>query len=136
MIVHASTVAVNGRAALIRGASGSGKSSLALQLMALGAGLVADDRSELWRVGADVFARPAPHIQGLIEARGIGILSAPMAAPAALRCVIDLDAEETERVPQRSTTLLDVRLPLLHKVDSPAWPAALRAYLAYGKADR
>jgi len=136
MIVHASTVVLDGRAALIRGASGAGKSSLALQLMALGAGLIADDRTALWREGRAVFAKPAPHISGLIEARGIGVLSVPMAPPAPLVCVIDLDHAETERVPQRSTMLLDVALPLLHKVDSPAWPAAIRAYLASGIAKR
>ena len=43
-IVHASCVALDRRAVLLRGASGCGKSALALQLMALGATLVADDR--------------------------------------------------------------------------------------------
>jgi len=44
-VLHASCVCLEGRAVLIRGASGSGKSGLALQLIALGAALVADDRT-------------------------------------------------------------------------------------------
>ncbi|MDX5349528.1 MAG: serine kinase, partial [Paracoccaceae bacterium] len=43
-IVHATSVAVDGRGLLILGPSGAGKSSLALRLIALGARLVADDR--------------------------------------------------------------------------------------------
>ncbi|MDO5529406.1 MAG: hypothetical protein Q4F71_08380, partial [Paracoccus sp. (in: a-proteobacteria)] len=49
--LHASALAAAGRAALILGPSGAGKSSFALTLLALGAGLVADDRVRLW--GAD-----------------------------------------------------------------------------------
>ena len=42
VLLHASCVAVAGRAVLITGPSGSGKSSLALTLLAHGAALVAD----------------------------------------------------------------------------------------------
>jgi len=45
LIVHATTVALNGKAALITGGSGAGKSSLGLELMAYGCDLVADDRT-------------------------------------------------------------------------------------------
>jgi len=45
--IHATTVAVNGRGVMIRGASGSGKSALALQMIAMGAELVSDDRTSL-----------------------------------------------------------------------------------------
>ena len=44
LILHATAVAVAGRGLLIRGASGSGKSGLALEMMARGAQLVSDDR--------------------------------------------------------------------------------------------
>ena len=47
LILHGSCVAVEGRGVLIVGPSGAGKSSLALALMALGAELVADDRTEV-----------------------------------------------------------------------------------------
>ena len=45
LTVHGTTVARAGRAVLILGASGTGKSALALQMIALGARLVADDLS-------------------------------------------------------------------------------------------
>ncbi|MEO0391295.1 MAG: HPr kinase/phosphatase C-terminal domain-containing protein [Pseudomonadota bacterium] len=136
MILHASAVAFGGRAVLITGAAGSGKSSLALQLMALGAALISDDRTVLTRDGSSVIASAGPNIAGLIEARGIGILNAATSAPAPVTCVVDLDQTETERLPQRRIMLLDVPLPLLHKSDNPAWPAALRAYMTAGMADR
>ncbi|MFQ5437976.1 MAG: HPr kinase/phosphorylase, partial [Paracoccaceae bacterium] len=47
MIVHAGAVAFDRRAVLILGPSGSGKSSLALELMSRGASLVSDDRTIL-----------------------------------------------------------------------------------------
>ncbi len=47
--LHASAVAVDGRGCLITGASASGKSTLALEMIALGAELVADDRVDVRR---------------------------------------------------------------------------------------
>jgi HPr kinase/phosphorylase len=43
LYLHASAVSLDGNGVLICGASGTGKSTLALQLMALGAELIADD---------------------------------------------------------------------------------------------
>lgn len=98
-IIHASAVAFDGRAALILGASGAGKSTLALQLLALGAVLVGDDRVKIVPEGDQLFAEPAPNIAGMIEARGVGLLAAPVCARAAVQLVIDLDQEEPERLP-------------------------------------
>jgi HPr kinase/phosphorylase len=119
---------------LIRGAAGRGKSALALQLIGLGAGLVADDRTRLWRAGPRLMADvPAP-IRGRIEARGVGILAAPAVGPAEVALVVDMDTEETERLPpRRSTRLLDVERPLLRKSPSPHFPAAILLYLEHGR---
>ena len=66
-----------GAALLILGASGRGKSALALGLMAAGATLVADDRTHLHaRRRRQLVASAPAAIAGLIEARGIGILKA------------------------------------------------------------
>ena len=98
-IVHASCVALDGRGLLITGDSGSGKSGLALQLMALGALLVADDRVELKMSGNKVTAHSPANIRGLIEARGLGLLRADTVGPVALAYVVDLNRTETARLP-------------------------------------
>lgn len=134
VVIHASCVAVDGRAALIQGASGSGKSVLALQLMALGAGLVADDRTRLWRHGAVLMADAPATLRGRIEAREVGILTAPAAGPAEVALVIDMDTAESERLPpMRSISVHDVGLPLVRKSYLAHFPAAILTYLKGGR---
>jgi len=134
LILHATTVALNGRGVLITGASGTGKSALGLSLMAMGCSLVADDRSLINREGAQVIARCPPPLQGMIEARGVGILVAEPLAQVALALVVDLDQTDTERLPpQRHVTLLEQRLPLLHKVETGHFAAAVLQYLKAGR---
>jgi HPr kinase/phosphorylase len=126
-IVHASAVALSGRALLITGPSGSGKSTLALGLLALGAGLVADDRTRLTRDGGGpvIASAPAP-IAGLIEVRGLGLLRVAPAPPAPVAVVVDLGIDETERLPpERATVVLGRRLRLLHRPPTPNLAAAL-----------
>jgi HPr kinase/phosphorylase len=71
MILHASVVAVDGAGVLILGASGAGKSGLALRMIALGALLVSDDQVLLERCGDVLVARAPETLSGLIEARGV-----------------------------------------------------------------
>lgn len=131
--LHASAVAFNDRGVLIRGASGSGKSSLALHLMALGATLISDDQTELDVAEGIVYMRAPSPIAGLIEARGIGILTADSCI-APLVLVVDLDRAETDRLPHKhSATYFDRKFPCLHKVENAAWPAGILQYL---KGDR
>ncbi len=133
-VVHATTVAVGQRALLIVGASGTGKSSLALRMIALGAKLVADDRAVL-RATADgpPVASVPPSIEGMIEARGVGLLRVNVAPPTRVGAVLDLDQTETDRLPPRRTvSICGCDIPLLHNADSPHFPAALMAYLRGG----
>lgn len=118
------------RGVLITGASGSGKSALALALMASGARLVADDGVLLCpRDGRLVATCPAA-LSGLIEARGVGLLRAWPLAEAEIVLVVDLDQVETERLPHRRTaTLAGIALPCLHKVEAAYFPAAILQYL-------
>ncbi len=128
--LHATCVAVAGRGVLITGPSGSGKSSLALQLMATGAVLVSDDKTVLRRDGDTLIATPPATISGMIEARGVGILSVPHLDTVSVMLVVDMATLERARLPERhSTTLLDIKLPCLHKVDAPYFPAAIHTYL-------
>ena len=72
--VHASTVASDGRAVLISGPSGSGKSDLALRLLDRGFTLVSDDQTIVRRDGDRLVASAPPTIKGKLEIRGIGIV--------------------------------------------------------------
>ena len=112
--VHASAVAIAGQGALILGPSGSGKSALALRLIALGGVLIADDRVIVTRDGDGLRADAPAVTAGLIEARGVGLIRVPRHAPAPLRLVVDLGQAETERLPPiRNTSVMDVLLPLV-----------------------
>ena len=133
-MIHATTVAWAGRAVLIRGASGTGKSALGLELMALGLRLVADDRTELAREGGRVVARCPRAIQGLIEARGVGILRAEALPEAVVELVVELGEAEAERLPPwREAVLLGVALPCLHKPLNGHFAAAIFQYLKAGR---
>ena len=109
-------------AVFIRGASGSGKSDLALRLIARGAELIADDQVELEKRQENVFAGPVEALRGLIEVRGIGLLRYPEAAPAKLRLMIDLVArEEVPRLPEwEYMDIFGVNIPCvkLHAFDA------------------
>jgi len=132
--LHASCVAIGQRGLLILGPSGSGKSGLALALMAMGADLVADDRVILTRQGNALIATAPPTISGLIEARSIGLLKARPHGPVPLVCVVDLEQTEPERMPpRRETILLGQSVTLLFKVESPHFQAALVQYLKEGR---
>lgn len=135
-IIHASTVAHAGRAVVIRGASGAGKSGLALQLLALGSELVADDRTRIWVQDDRVMSDAPQTIQGKIEVRGVGILASPACGSTPVALVVDLDHAEAQRLPVfRYTDLLGIRLPLLHRADFVHFPAAILLYLRNGRVD-
>lgn len=125
---------MHGRGLLIVGCAGAGKSALALDLIALGARLIADDAVDA-RVadGRLILSGPAP--RGLIEARGIGLLRLPYLETHEADALLDLDAEETARLPERRRrAVLGVELPLLLR-PRPLRPAAIAAWLAAGGAE-
>ncbi len=132
--LHASAVALAGQAALITGASGAGKSALCLQLISLGAKLIADDRTLVTlKDGHPVASAPKP-IWGLIEARGVGLFRVEPAPPTPVTLIVDLDLAETERLPpERTRDLLGHKVPLLHRVDSLHFAPALMLTLRGGR---
>src|SRR5579872_1111225 len=89
--VHGTAVAIEGQGVLLRGPAGSGKSSLALRLMADGAVLVADDLVEIRRHGQkltiDLPAAVDNRFRGAIERRGCGVENHPYFGPAPLALV-------------------------------------------------
>jgi HPr kinase/phosphorylase len=130
--LHASCVAINGRALLIRGASGSGKSALALELIALGAALVADDQVDLTAEDGRLIAAPPEALAGLIEARGLGLLRLPFSAVVPVGALLDLDTPPAPRLPRRETeTLCGVTVERIAR-PFPLRPAAVFLLLRHG----
>jgi len=119
--IHATAVLVGARAVLIRGPSGSGKSRLALDLIAAAlagrlrfARLIGDDRVHLEKAGGRLLVRPADTLAGLIEQRGAGIRHLTYEPSAVVGLVVDLAAKDAERLPQQSQIELEgVTLPRL-----------------------
>lgn len=139
VLIHATAVAIDGHALLLRGASGSGKSDLALRLIDAGARLVADDQSELRRQGDAIIVRAPAAIAGLIELRGIGIMQLDALSEAPVALIADLvPADNIERLPTPHTELiLGVALRLIAVAPFEASAAAklrlaLRAFTEPG----
>ncbi len=133
-VLHATSIAIDGRGVLIRGAPGSGKSSLALQLMALGGALIADDRTHASRDGDRVILNAPDTIRGQIEARGVGILNAPTAGPTPAALIVDMDGPAAPRLPLwEEGVLLGQSLPLVRGSDAAHLPAAILFYVKHGR---
>jgi len=112
--LHASCVARDGRAILIRGPSGSGKSDLALRLIDRGAVLVSDDYTIVRAIEDKLIASAPPNIAGRMEVRGVGIIQFETAGEAPVALVVDLE-REVDRLPpaQQSTTIAGIEVPLI-----------------------
>ena len=117
--VHASAVTLGETGILIRGASGSGKSSLALALLKSDparARLIADDRVALAVHDGRVVATAPSQIAGLLEIRGQGVRAFPWLSPAVIRFVVDILDTDAERMPSEEDEMIDLagaRLPRL-----------------------
>ena len=111
--IHATTVAIDGAAVLLLGASGVGKSDLALRLIDRGAVLVSDDYTLLERDGDRLIATPPVTIAGKIEVRGVGIIAVPHRAAVPVALLVHLDGRP-DRMPEMQTeALAGVALPML-----------------------
>ena len=112
--VHASAVAIDGRAVLIGGPSGIGKSDLALRLIDRGAVLISDDYCDVRRTEGQVRASAPATILGKIEMRGLGIVEMATAQHVPIALFVDLD-RAPERLPEPGETrsLAGVAVPVL-----------------------
>lgn len=123
--IHATAIALDGRAALIVGPSGAGKSDLALRCILQGAwidgrhvlaSLIADDQVIVDRSGGGLVARAPEATEGRIEVRGLGIVEMSSIPAAEIGLVVELVAATgIERLPDPppSWTLLGRPVPLL-----------------------
>jgi len=105
-------VDINGSGVLILGRSGSGKSSLAINLIALGSKLVADDQCKLVKKNNSFRIFKPASLPNSIEVRGIGLVSVPTVVETRLDWVVNMDEAETERMPDlRLTEIGGYRVP-------------------------
>ena len=128
--LHASTVAIDGRAVLISGPSGSCKSDLALRLLDRGFTLVSDDQTLVRRVGDQLVASPPPTIAGKLEIRGIGIVEMENLTDIPIALLVELRSD-VERMPEdnRERPILGVPLPLV-SIDGAAASAPSKVAIA------
>jgi serine kinase of HPr protein (carbohydrate metabolism regulator) len=112
--LHASTVALDGRAVVISGPSGSGKSDLALRLLDRGFKLVSDDQTQFRMDEGKLIASAPPPIRGKLEIRGIGIVDMEMVDDVPVALFVELTSD-MQRLPDdsRERLILDVKVPLV-----------------------
>ena len=128
--LHASTVASDGRAVLISGPSGSGKSDLALRLLDRGFTLVSDDRTIIRKEGERLIASAPETIKGKLEVRGVGIVDVEAVADVPIALVVELTCD-IQRMPDdsRERLILGIGVPLI-SVDATTASAASKVALA------
>lgn len=113
VLVHATSVALADAAkpfggiadagVLIVGESGSGKSDVALRLIAMGAKLLSDDQTALFAHEGHIYAEAPPSLLGLIEVRGVGIVSVEPAPSTPLVLAVQLANTDVPRMPDHAS---------------------------------
>ena len=128
--LHASTVALDGRAVLILGPSGAGKSDLALRMLDRGFKLVSDDRTIVRKDGERLIASAPETIKGKLEVRGLGIVDIDHQTDLPIALAVELRSD-MERLPDdgRERTILGIAIPVIN-VDALTASAPSKVALA------
>jgi serine kinase of HPr protein (carbohydrate metabolism regulator) len=123
-------VSSDGRAVLITGPSGSGKSDLSLRLLDRGFTLVSDDQTIVKREGERLLATAPPTIAGKLEIRGIGIVEMERSSDVPVALLVELTSD-IQRLPDdsRERSILGIRLPLI-SIDAMTASAPSKVALA------
>lgn len=135
--MHASAVSIEGKVVLLRGPSGAGKSDLALRLIEGGAELVSDDYVDLHAKDGLLVAKGPKTILGLMEVRGLGLVSMPYIDHGEVFLACDLmPADKIERLPDAPEylTIDGIEIPLM-PLDAMAASAPARIKLALKRQD-
>lgn len=136
---HGTAIELNGKGILLRGSSGSGKSSIALRLLDdcllnnTTGFLVADDRFYLEQEKGALYVSGPENLRGLIEIRGLGIVPMAYRKVAKLDLVVDLVPDDAfERHPEEGShtiNLQGVSLARIHIVErNPDAAAIIRMF--------
>ncbi len=118
---HACALEIDRIGILIRGLSGSGKTSLLMGLLERAqqenkeAFLIADDRVYLKTSASELVAETPPTIAGSVEIRGHGIITLPNKDRTTINLVVELVKDENiERMPgQKLSEVEGLHLPLV-----------------------
>ena len=128
--LHASCVALGGRAVMITGPSGSGKSDLALRLLDRGFTLVSDDRTVVRKQGAAIVASAPATISGKLEVRGVGIVEMENVQNVPVALMVEL-AGDIQRLPDDGSErlVMGAAIPMI-RVDAMTASAPSKVALA------
>ena len=128
--LHASTVALDGRAVMITGPSGSGKSDLALRMIDRGFTLVSDDQTIVRKEGDKLLASAPPTIAGKLEVRGVGIVEMETTGDVPVALFVELTSD-IQRLPDdsRERLILGAGIPLIN-VDARTASAPSKVVIA------
>ncbi len=123
--IHGSAVALDETGVLIRGASDSGKSSLAFALVEEWrrrgdfASLVGDDRVMARLAGGRALLSPHQAIPGLAEWRGLGLMEQDYEKGVVLGLIVDLESREDHKSAPRLPESQELRVDFLGLKDIP-----------------
>lgn len=137
-LIHATCITLGEHGVLLTGAPGSGKSDLALRLIdqagcgtggePMHARLVADDQVIVQRKDKQLLGAPPPRLAGLLEIRGLGIVTLQHEQRCVLHLAVRLgDAIEFERLPDLSRSVFTVLGLDLPEITVDAWAASAPA---------
>ncbi len=130
--LHATGVCVEDKGILIIGESGSGKSSLALSLIANGAHLICDDIANLRLIDDTLIMTKPPALPSAIEVRGFGLISVPLLDEVRVDLIVDMAEASDSRLGGHKMQYLGIELPCIKGRDFYRLSDALLVWSKFG----